>query len=68
MAIAAGPPSQLNPGEVRSFGVPTIVTPFARNTGVGYDVLAKVDPSNFILESNEDNNVGNHFFNSQLCQ
>jgi CARDB protein len=70
MSIAAGAPSQLNPGEVRSFGVPMIVRQIPHGAvGLGYDVAVKVDPQNLILESNEDDNVNQHFFGSKtLCQ
>jgi hypothetical protein len=69
MAIAAGPPPLLNPGETKVFGVPVIVLPRSEPTGVGYSIGALVDPQNLILEFNENDNISSRFFGSfTLCQ
>jgi hypothetical protein len=54
MSIAAGPPPKLDSGETKSFAVSMIVQLNA--AGTAYGVRARVDPQNFILETNENNN------------
>jgi CARDB len=68
MFIAAGP-SQLPPGQFKKFLVDVIVKQGANASGVAFGVGAKIDPQNFIFESNENNNEqAKIFISKSLCK
>jgi hypothetical protein len=69
MFIAAGPPAQLFPGQFKKFAVDVIVAQGTNPSGVAFGIGVKIDPQNFIFESNENNNdQAKIFISKSLCK
>jgi CARDB len=69
MAIAAGPPPQLKPGETKLFVIDVIARQGVGPSGAGFGINTRVDPANLILESSENDNDHPTIFTSKtLCQ